>query len=82
MASIFPDLRRALEDSSEGIARLTDPETNQQFVVMSAELYQKRVGRVFDVGCTPAAETVDAVMRDDDANDPYLEQYQHYGANS
>ena len=77
MASIFPDLRRALEDSSEGIARLTDPETKQQFVVMSAESYQKCVRRVFDVDYTPAAETVDAVMLDDDAHDPYLEQYQH-----
>jgi hypothetical protein len=76
MASIFPDLRRAVENSSDGIARLVDPETHQQFVIMSAESYRRRVENVFDGDHTPAAETVDAVMNDDDQDDSWLELYQ------
>jgi hypothetical protein len=52
------------------------PETNEQFAVMSAESYQKRIKQVFDAEGTPAAETVDAVMRDDDQHDLFLERYQ------
>jgi hypothetical protein len=76
MASIFPDLRKAVENSTDGIARLVDPETHQQFVVMSAESYQHRIERAFDSDHTPAAETVDAVMHDDDEHDPWLARYQ------
>jgi hypothetical protein len=35
-----------------------------------------------DVDETPAAETVDAVMQDDDQNDSSLEQYQRRHASS
>jgi hypothetical protein len=76
MSNIFPDLRQAVHNSPSGIARLVDPDTNEQFVVMSAESYQKRIKHVFEADGTPAAETVDAVMRGDDQHDPFLERYQ------
>ena len=76
MSKIFPDLRQAVQSSPEGIARLVDPDTNEQFIVMSAESYQARIKHAFDIDPTPAAETVDAVMRDDDQHDPFLERYQ------
>jgi hypothetical protein len=82
MTSFFTDLRQAVQNSSDGIARLIDPDTKEQFVVMSSESYQKRVRRVFDIDGTPAAETVDAMMQDDDAHDPCLAQYQQLNANS
>jgi hypothetical protein len=68
MTSIFPYLRRAVQYSSDGIARLIDPDTNEQFVVMSAESYQQRVQHVFDVDGTPAAETVAFQFPFDDKN--------------
>jgi hypothetical protein len=34
----------------------------------------------FDADVTPPAELVDAVMREDDENDPWLERYQQYDA--
>jgi len=76
MTNIFPDLRRAMQNSSDGIARLIDPDTNEQFFVMSAESYEKRVNRAFEIDGTPDAETVDVMMQDDDVHDSYLEQYQ------
>lgn len=81
MTNIFPDLHRAIRESTNGIAHLIDPETNEQIVVMSAAAYQERVQQILDSDITPTAEIVDAVMRDDDANDPYLEQYQRFAAN-
>jgi hypothetical protein len=74
------ELRLALEKDSGIPVHLVDAMTNQSYVIMRADLYEK-VRMVFeredhDFDPREAYPFVDEAMREDDANDPTLESYQ------
>ena len=76
------ELRLALEQDGGIPVRLVDTTTNQGYVIMRADQYE-RVKAVFeredhDFDPREAYPFVDEVMREDDANDPTLESYQSF----
>jgi PHD/YefM family antitoxin component YafN of YafNO toxin-antitoxin module len=41
MDTLTPELKRAVEQAGESPVRLTDPETQQSYVLVSAEVYER-----------------------------------------
>jgi hypothetical protein len=70
--------RQAQEAHDPEPLRVINARTNQAFVLVPVELYE-RLKSALDNGFDPR-ETyplVDQIMGEDDANDPHLESYQH-----
>jgi hypothetical protein len=71
MIELTEEQRRLL--GSEPLVR--DPETNETYVLVRAEEYA-RLKAAQGEAVLATAEMVDAIMAEDDAKDPYLEEYQ------
>lgn len=58
-----------------------DPQTRQIYVLVRREAYEhlKTLLALEDYDPDEGAATINEVMAEDDAKDPYLESYQHYG---
>ena len=80
MIELTEPLRQALDVAPNEPLQVVDPRTNQTYVLLRSEVYE-RVKAVLDDrdldGVDVGALIADA-MRDDDANDPLLESYQKY----
>lgn len=59
--------------------RVVNPRTNEAFVLVPADVYEHlRSHMAGEFDPREAYPWVDQVMAADDANDPYLEKYQHF----
>jgi hypothetical protein len=56
--------------------RARDPQTNETYVLVRSEVYARMKALLDDL--PDAGALMNEVMAEDDANDPYLESYQHY----
>lgn len=56
--------------------RLTDPDSNQDYVLIKAEVYERLRNLLVEDTVYTTAETLDRVMAGDDANDPQLAELQ------
>jgi hypothetical protein len=76
------ELRLALEQQGRIPVHLVDVTTNEGYVIMRADQYEKvrvvfeREDRDFDP--REAYPFLDEVMKEDDSNDPTLESYQSF----
>jgi hypothetical protein len=69
-----------LKATSHGPLHITDPATNEAYVVLTLgdfALLQTQTEDDFDP--REAYPLIDKIMAEDDANDPHLESYQKYG---
>jgi hypothetical protein len=59
--------------------RLVDPQTKQEYVLVSAEIYQRLQGMLDGaLESQEVAELITRTMLEYDANDPLLDSYQKY----
>jgi hypothetical protein len=58
-----------------------DPQTGETYILIRREAYEhlKTLLAMEDYDPDEGAGYINEVMTDDDAKDPYLESYQHYG---
>ena len=58
-----------------------DPQTGKSYVLVPCETYErfKALLALEDYDPNEGAGSINEVMAEDDAKDPYLESYQHYG---
>jgi hypothetical protein len=58
-----------------------DPQTGETYILVRREAYErfKALLTLDDYDPDEGAGNINEVMADDDAKDPYLESYQHYG---
>jgi hypothetical protein len=58
-----------------------DPQTGESYVLVRRESYErlKSFLTMDDYDPDEGAGSINEVMAEDDAKDPYLESYQHYG---
>lgn len=79
MIELTQEQRQAVK--SEEPPRLVDPDTNETYVLIKAEVYE-RVRRLLEdedgLDMRQVGILIEEAMREDDANDPLLESYQHY----
>ncbi len=79
-AALTPDQRQALACAKEGCLRLTDPETNENYVLIKAEVYDRFQYLSTEDTVLTTADLLDRVMANDDAHDPQLLEWQRkYG---
>ncbi len=71
--------REQLHAADQAPVRVTDPETQREYVLVPAGLYD-RLHEIVDDEFDPqeAYPLIDKIMAEDDANDPLLESYQKY----
>jgi hypothetical protein len=56
-----------------------DPTTNKTYVLVPEAVFERFRAVLFgELDVTATGELVERIMADDDANDPYLEEYQAY----
>ena len=69
------------QELSEPEPTAIDPQTRETYVLLRLETYErlKALLALDDYNPDEGASYINEVMADDDANDPYLESYQHYG---
>ena len=69
------------QELSEAEPVAVDPETRQKYVLVPRETYDrfKAILALDDYDPEEGAGYINEIMADDDAKDPYLESYQHYG---
>ncbi len=80
MITLTEQQRRELAANSAGPPRAVDPDTRVEYVLLRADVYDSWRAIVADDTAFTAAETLDRVMAEDDADDPYLAELQRkYG---
>lgn len=63
--------------------RVRDPQTNDTYVLVRSETYERMRALLTDDTVYTTADTLDRVMAEDDANDPWLAQLQkQYGGSA
>jgi hypothetical protein len=75
MIELTEQQRQELKRAPNAAIRVTDPDTNQEYVLVRREVYEY-LAALLDEDVRASGELVDRIMADDDANDPYLAQYQ------
>jgi hypothetical protein len=68
-----------LKATSQGPVHVTDPATNEMYVLLRAQEYEEMTLSDDDPSMEENSLLVDRIMAEDDANDPYLDSYQQYG---
>ncbi len=60
-----------------------DPRTNVKYVLVRQDVYERLKALITMNEYDPdeGAAYINEIMAEDDAKDPYLESYQHYGKN-
>lgn len=72
--------QQALAEHPEFPPRVVNPRTNETFVLIPAEMFERLQNLLEDDTVYTTAEMVDRVMAEDDANDPQLAELQRkYG---
>ncbi len=79
MIQLTDEIRQALAAHPEGPVRLSDPQTQEEYVILRADVYE-RLRDILDDGPTmrQVGIMVERAMREEDADDPSLESYQKY----
>ena len=80
--TLTSDLANALAAAKGEPVRLKDPETNQDYVLIKAEIYE-RFRRLLNededgLNMRQVGLLIHEAMHEDDENDPLLESYQNY----
>ncbi len=78
MIELTPEQHAVLAQNGKEPARVIDRVTNLQYVLVRAEVYE-RLKTLLDIDLPNTAALLNEVMAEDDAHDPFLESYQHYG---
>jgi hypothetical protein len=81
MIELTQEQHEALNRNGTEPIRVIDRATNLEYVLVRAELYDRLKALLAD-DLPDNAALMNEVMAEDDANDPYLESYQHYGEES
>jgi hypothetical protein len=80
MIELTEEQQQAVEAHPEGAVQVLNPRTQKRFVLLPAEMYERLKSMRDGDTVYATAEMVDAVMAEDDAADPYLQEYQRmYG---
>lgn len=77
MLELTKDQHEALVRNGPEPVRAIDLTTKIEYVLVRAEVYDRLKALLAD-DLPDTAALMNEVMAEDDANDPYLESYQHY----
>jgi hypothetical protein len=79
MATLTPEQLELLQEAGGEVLRLVDPETNQQYLLLRAEVYQELRSGHADFNPRDLYPALHRALQDEGWDDPLMEEYNHYG---
>ncbi len=78
MATLTAEQRKLLEQAGGEVLRLTDPETNQKYVLVRAEVYEQLRSSYADLNPRDLYPALHRALQDEGWDDPEMEEYNRY----
>jgi hypothetical protein len=79
METLTPEQRKLLQQAGGRPLRLIDPDTNQQYVLVRAEVYEQLQLAHTDLDPRDLYPALDRALRDEGWDDPQMDEYNRYG---
>jgi hypothetical protein len=79
MATLSPEQRELVKQSSREPVRLLDPDTNQEYVLVRAEVYDQIRSLPDDLDPRDLYPALARALQDEGWNDPQMDEYNRYG---
>lgn len=78
MTTLTPEQRQLLQQGGEP-PRLLDPDTNREYVLVCAEVYQQLQQLLGDIDPRDTYPLLHRALRDEGWDDPRMDEYNRYG---
>ena len=78
MATLTAEQRKLLEEAGGEVLRLSDPETNQGYVLVRAEVYEQLWSGHADLNPRDLYPVLHRALQDEGWDDPQMEEYNRY----
>jgi hypothetical protein len=79
MIELTKELRQSLQQSGEKPLWLRDPETNKQYVMLPAELYQRLRTQLEDLDPRDMYPALHRALENEAWSEPEMDDYNRYG---
>jgi hypothetical protein len=79
MATLTVEQRNLLKQASGEPLRLVDPDTNQEYVLLPADLYEQLRSVLSDLDPRDLYPALHRALRDEGWDDPHMDEYNRYG---
>jgi hypothetical protein len=79
MATLTAEQRKLLEEAGGEVVRLSDPDTNQVYVLVRAEVYEQLRSGHADLNPRDLHPALHQALEDEGWDDPQMEEYNRYG---
>ncbi|MGC8640885.1 MAG: hypothetical protein ACP5XB_13540 [Isosphaeraceae bacterium] len=78
MATVTTEQRKLLQQSSGEVLRLNDPNTDEQYVLMRASVYEQLRSRLADLDPRELYPALDRALQGEGWDDPQMDEYNRY----
>jgi hypothetical protein len=78
MATLTPEQRLLLQQAGGQMLRLIDPDTNEQYVLVPAEVYEQLRSGQTDLDPRELYPALHRALRDEGWDDPRMDEYNRY----
>ncbi len=79
MTTLTQEQRQLLKQGGGEPLRLVDPETNQEYVLLQAEVYQRLQVLLKDLAPRELYPLLHRALQDEGWHDPHMDEYNRYG---
>lgn len=79
MATLTIEQRNLLKQSNGQPLRLVDPDTNREYVLLDAEVYDQVRSVLSDLNPRDLYPALHRALRDEGWDDPQMDEYNRYG---
>jgi hypothetical protein len=79
MATLTVEQRKLLHENGGEPPRLIDPDTNREYVLLPAEVYDQLQSALADLNPRDLYPALDRALRDEGWDDPHMDEYNRYG---
>ena len=79
MVMLTVEQRNLLKQMSGGPFRLVDPDTNQEYVLLPADVYEQFRSVLSDLDPRDLYPALHRALRDEGWDDPQMDEYNRYG---
>lgn len=79
MTTLTAEQRQLLHESRGEPVRLVDPDTNREYVLLAAEIYDQVRSALTDLESRELYPALHRALRDEGWDDPQMDEYNRYG---
>jgi hypothetical protein len=79
MATLTKEQRQLLQESGGEALRLVDPDTNKEYVLLPAEVYEQLRSVLTDLNPRDLYPALQRALQDEGWDDPHMDEYNRSG---